>query len=233
MKRKLILILSVLLLITGALVVVFPHINNIIYSKKAEKNIEEFLNLQSASNSETQKNYHELYEELQNYNEQLFLQDSPRLTNKSAYENFSVDLSKYSIKNDLIGYISIPKMKLKLPLFLGADKINMAEGIAVMGQTSAPIGGENTNCCLAGHRGWNGTKKFRYIEKLQKDDKIYITNLWDKLTYKVIDIKIIEKYNADSVKIIEGKDIVTLLTCHPYGSVGEKRYMVVCQRVEK
>lgn len=101
-----------------------------------------------------------------------------------------------------------------------------------MGQTSMPIGGINTNSVIAGHRGYNGSPYFKYIENVQLGDYIYVTNPWGTLTYQAVEISIINPYDSDAVKIQEGKDMVTLLTCHPYASAGQYRYLVFCERVE-
>ena len=76
-------------------------------------------------------------------------------------------------------------------------------------------------------------KYFLYIELLQYGDEVYITNLWETLTYKVVDIKIINPNDVNAILIQKGRDLVTLLTCHPYGSDGLYRYLVFCERVKE
>ncbi|MCH5303632.1 MAG: class C sortase, partial [Ruminococcus sp.] len=127
--------------------------------------------------------------------------------------------------------LKVPKMNnLELPIFLGASRGNMSHGAAQLGETSLPIGGNNTNCVLAGHRGWNGARFFLDIEKMEIGDMVYIENFWDKLSYKVTDIKIIDPDEIDKVLIKKGKDMVTLITCHPYWA-STYRYAVFCTRV--
>ena len=125
--------------------------------------------------------------------------------------------------------LSIPKMDLELPIYLGATTEHLAGGAAQLSQTSMPIGSENTNCVLAGHRGWYGALFFRHIELLEIGDEIMITNLWETLTYTVSEIKVIEPNEIDEILIQPGRDLVTLLTCHPYGSGGRYRYVVYCE----
>ena len=119
-----------------------------------------------------------------------------------------------------------------MPLYLGATTQHLAAGAAHLSQTSLPIGGNNTNCVIAGHRGYNGATYFRYITDLQPGDKIFITNIWETLTYEVCEIKIIKPYEVNEIHIQEGRDLLTLLTCHPYGSGGKYRYLVFCQRTQ-
>ena len=101
-----------------------------------------------------------------------------------------------------------------------------------MSQTSLPIGGIDTNCVIAGHRGYSGASYFRYIEKLSVGDSVTITNLWESLHYRVSEIKIIDPYDVDEILIQEGRELITLLTCHPYASGGRQRYVVYCERVD-
>lgn len=171
----------------------------------------------------------ELYLRMYNYNQELFFTSQELLINEHGYETVPDSLSDLDI--DELGYISIPKMDVKLGLYLGATDKNMAAGATVLSQTSLPIGGENTNCVIAGHRGYRGIPYFREIEKLEAGDRVYITNVWETLTYEVESIDIISPTDSNKILIQEGKDMVTLLTCHPYRSHGKYRYLVYCVRV--
>ena len=122
-------------------------------------------------------------------------------------------------------------MELTMPVYLGASDAHLAAGAAVLGNTSAPIGGDNTNCVIAGHRGWRGADYFRHIDKLAVGDAVKLTNLWETLTYTVADIQIIQPHEVDKIKIQQDRDLLMLLTCHPYASGGRQRYVVYCERV--
>ena len=73
---------------------------------------------------------------------------------------------------------------------------------------------------------------FRYIDKLKVGDMVSITNLWETLTYRVCEIKIIDPHDVTEILIQPGRELLTLLTCHPYASGGRQRYVVYCERVE-
>ena len=176
--------------------------------------------------------YAQLYSNLQSYNELIYYNRQNALTSRVSYQLELFDLTQYGLPDETFGVLKIPKMELEMPLYLGASDENMANGAAVLTQTSVPIGGVNTNCVIAGHRGWNGYKYFQDIEALEIGDEVYITTLWDTLTYSVSEIKIVEPGDIDSIKIQQGRDLVTLLTCHPYASGGKYRYLVFCERVE-
>ena len=83
---------------------------------------------------------------------------------------------------------------------------------------------------IAAHRGYEGIPYFREIEKLKVGDRVIIKNPWEKLTYRVEEIKIIQPDDSNQIKIQKGKDMVTLLTCHPYRGHGRYRYVVYCMR---
>ena len=173
--------------------------------------------------------YGELWEAIQAYNRQIFAESQSGLTGPEDFQEPAVDLSAYGI--NAFGVISIPAMEVELPVYLGAGDEQLAKGAAVLGQTSVPVGGTNTNAVLAGHRGWKGAAYFRDIELLQVGDRVTLTNLWETLTYEVMEIQIIAPNDTDAVRIQPGRDLLTLLTCHPYASGGKYRYLVICERV--
>ena len=175
--------------------------------------------------------YPELWKDMTAYNASIHAQGQSGLTCAYDYQVPSFHLQNYGLPSEVFGVISIPKLELEMPLYLGATNANMAAGAAVLSQTSIPIGGENTNSVIAGHRGYNGASYFRCIPDLEIGDEVVITNLWENLTYQVIDEKIIAPDDVEEILIQDGKDLITLLTCHPYASGGRQRYLVICQRV--
>ncbi|MCH5297610.1 MAG: class C sortase [Ruminococcus sp.] len=177
-----------------------------------------------------EQKFDELYDEMQKYNNAIYKDGQKGLCDAWSYEQSSVNLSEYGIYDGVVGVLRVPKMNdLKMPIYLGASYYNMSRGATQLGETSMPIGGKNTNCVLAGHRGWSGARYFLDIEQMQLGDKVYIDNLWTTLTYEVSDIKIIYPDDIDSILIQENKDMVTLITCHPYWA-STYRYAVFCTR---
>ena len=175
--------------------------------------------------------HQDLREAMEAYNLQLS-QDQSGLDSVDSYEAPGLNLEDYGMEaDDAVGYVEIPAMDVTLPLYLGASRAHMNDGATVLGQTSMPIGGISTNCVIAAHRGWNGKAMFRDVELLQEGDLVYLTNLWETLTYQVTGISIIWPDEVEAVAIQPSQDMVTLLTCHPY-IVGTHRYLVFCQRVE-
>jgi len=174
--------------------------------------------------------HQDLKDAMTEYNLQL-AQDQSGLDSVDSYEEPGLNLEDYGLEaDDVVGYVEIPAMEVAIPLYLGASKSNMDNGAVVLGQTSMPIGGSSTNCVIAAHRGWNNMALFRDIEVLQEGDLVYLVNLWETLTYRVIKTSIIWPDEVEAVTIQPGQDMVTLLTCHPY-TANTYRYLVYCQRV--
>lgn len=173
-----------------------------------------------------------LRSELEAYNRQLYESGQSGLRDPFDYENSSFDLTRYGFSQNVIGVLWIPRMEEKLPVYLGANSENMAKGAGLMGQTSMPLGERNSNVAIAAHRGWKGIPMFRNIQSLQIGDKIQITTPWDTLIYRVCDLKIISPEDTEEVLIQEGRDLVTLLTCHPY-TQNYRRYLVVAERSDE
>ena len=171
------------------------------------------------------------YAALEAYNERIRSGEGDSINDPFATEGGGI--SELGVPDGLIGTIEIPRMSVILPLYLGSTTDNLSRGATVVAGTSMPIGGESTNCAIAAHRGgiWSGFQMFRDIELLQPGDTLTITTPWDELTYEVSEIRVVLPSEVDSVRVQEGRDMVTLLTCHPY-LVSSHRYLVYCDRVE-
>lgn len=224
--RKTALVLAALLAVAGICVMLWPVFTGHRLQSSATTAVQEFL----ADRDEPEQQYLELLADLQAYNQRIYAEKQRNLTNLEACEVPAADLTAYGIEDEIIGVLEMPTMELTMPVYLGASDSHLAAGAAVLGNTSAPIGGVNTNCVIAGHRGWHGADYFRHIDRLQAGDMVTITNLWETLTYAVVDMKIIQPDQVDKIKIQPGRDLLTLITCHPYASGGRQRLVVYCER---
>lgn len=98
-------------------------------------------------------------------------------------------------------------------------------------KSSLPIGGKTTHCVLTGHTGFIKAEIFTRLNEMQFGDEVYLNTLNEKLKYEVYNIKIVLPNEVDDLKICEGKDLLTLVTCTPYG-VNTHRLLVQCKRKE-
>ena len=226
--RRTSLLLAALLAVAGICVMLWPVFTGHRLQNSAETAVQEFL----AERDEPEQKYSELLAALQVYNQRIYVEKQSGLVDLEACEEPAASLLAYGIDDEIIGVLEIPAMELTMLVYLGASDVHLAAGAAVLGNTSAPIGGNNTNCVIAGHRGWRGADYFRHIDRLEVGETVRLTNLWGTLTYTVADIQIIQPYEANKIKIQPNRDLLTLLTCHPYASGGRQRYVVYCERTE-
>ena len=165
------------------------------------------------------------------YNSAIYDMGQADLTDETAYEAPSFTLGDYGLDSEIFGVISIPSLEIEMPIYLGASYRHMADGAAHMTQTSLPIGGSDTNCVIAGHRGWRGASYFLYLTDLKEGDEVFITNLWETLRYRVVEIQIINPKDISAILIQEGRELLTLLTCYRVSSCEKLRYLVICERI--
>ena len=250
--KTILLMLYVLLFLSGLAVFFYPTMNGIWVEYMLRRDAEEFLSfvytdayipkedtshviVTTPGTLELEETLPEQYPELwlamRDYNESLHRSSQESLSDESSYEKPSFILADYGLESEVFAVLEIPALDLSMPIYLGATKQHMADGAAHMSETSLPIGGINTNCVIAGHRGWNGAAYFLYIPSLQKGDIVTITNLWETLTYEVVDWKVITPYDVEAIHIQPNRDMITLLTCHPPATGGRERYLVYCERV--
>lgn len=232
MKQKLKLIFVSLMFILGLVLFLYPLVNkyeNKIEVNETKKTFEKTVEKLKEESKEEDSPLNKLYSDMKAYNEKIYKDNQSDLKDPWSYEQSSFDLTKYGVDNNIIGYIIVPHMEIELPIYLGANSDNMAKGAVHMSQTSLPIGGENTNCVIAAHRGYKGIPMFCDIEIMEIGDEVIIKNLWETLKYRVSNIKIINPSDSQEVLIQPGKDMVTLITCHPY-TKNYKRYVVYCER---
>lgn len=244
--RAFLIALMLLVFASGLTFLLYPYLWGAMVDREISLNAQGFLNrdkteptiskvivtIDSPTEPEKTRDYPELWTDMVRYNETIYAQGQTGLSCAYDYQKPSFRLTDYGLSDEVFGVISIPVMELEMPIFLGATEQHMADGAAHLSQTSLPIGGENTNCVIAGHRGYNGASYFRYIGKLKVGDLVSITNLWETLTYRVCEIKIIDPHDVTEILIQPGRELLTLLTCHPYASGGRQRYVVYCERVK-
>ena len=128
--------------------------NAYLFLSREEPTPTELVSIFTPIEPEETRPYADLWEDMTAYNANIFAHGQSGLTCAYDYQVPSFRLSDYGLTSEVFGVISIPKLNLEMPIFLGATDANMAAGAAVLSQTSVPIGGENTNSVIAGHRGY-------------------------------------------------------------------------------
>ncbi|NMM93296.1 class C sortase [Bifidobacterium oedipodis] len=130
----------------------------------------------------------------------------------------------------VMGSVRIPKVSIELPIYHGTSDIALARGAGHLYGTSLPVGGESTHSVITGHRGLVESLMFTRIDELRKGDFVYLEVMGETLAYEVDDIAVIEPDDDSKLRIVQGEDRLTLMTCTPYG-VNTHRLLVSGHRV--
>ena len=209
----------------GLSVLLYPSFSSYWNSKTQSEAIVDYEAMLAAYKPE---DYSALFEAADRYNASLAAMDNP-FREYSALEKDYWDILDVS-GTGMIGYLTVPKIGQELPLYHGTSDAVLAIAAGHMQGTSLPVGGTNTNCVIAGHRGYSGADYFKHLDLLKEGDSVQLVTLWNTLNYTVSEMKIIEPYEVEQILIQEGRELLTLLTCHPYASGGRYRYIVFCER---
>ena len=227
--RKLVRIIAIILFIVGLGFFAYPIVLREAFDIQVNKAIYQFDQLKTTNDDNLL--YAELRRAMFEYNEKLYLSGQSGLIDQLSYEKPDFLLSDYGIDSDILGYITIPAIDIKLPIYNGASKENMAKGAAYLAHTSLPVGGENTNCVIAAHTRYKSIYMFKRITELNVGDKIYITNFWETLVYQVVETKVIDPNDSQNIYIKANRSLITLSTCHPYPD-NYQRYLVYAELVK-
>lgn len=132
--------------------------------------------------------------------------------------------------NGVMASIEIPAIQVNLPVYHGTAEVVLQKGAGHVEMTSLPIGGVNTRCVLSGHRGLPSSWLFTRLDELEEGDLFYIHVFNQTLAYQVFEIKVIEPTAVEELRIVEGQDLVSLVTCTPYG-INSHRLVVTGKRI--
>lgn len=219
MKRWLVLLCIVLFFLAGIGAVLYPLVSNLLYEKNQSHVLAEYD--QAVAQQEAQV-LEEALEDAREYNRSLleseaFLTDpfDPALVLDPTLEPYA---SLLNLEGDgIMGYVNIPKISVNLPIYHGTTPQVLEKGVGHLQNTSLPVGGESTHAVLTGHTGLAGKRLFTDLSQLQAGDVFYLHILGQTLAYQVTEILIVEPDETEHLVVEQGEDLVTLLTCHPYG----------------
>lgn len=133
--------------------------------------------------------------------------------------------------NGMMGYVEIPKINCKLPVYHGTSESVLQVAVGHIEGSSLPVGGESTHCILSGHRGLPSARLFTDLDQMEEGDYFVLHTLNEMLTYEVDQIRIVLPDELDDLQIVEGQDLCTLVTCTPYG-INTHRLLVRGHRVD-
>ena len=231
MKQKFLILISVLVLAVGLMVMLYPAISSLINARSQSQVIDRY---EEEIENLSDERIESLREQAIQYNEKLsnssvvmtdpFDEETVKITSKDYEETLNVD------NTGLMAFIDIPEIGVRLPIYHGTGELVLARAVGHLQGTSVPIGGEGTHCVLSAHTGLAEAKLFTDLDELTIGDTFRIAVLDEVLTYKIFDIEIVEPADISSLKIEDGRDLCTLVTCTPYG-VNSHRLLVHGERI--
>ena len=218
-------IIMVLFFFMGLLVLLYPSISEFHNQKVQSKEIADY---EYILEEIEEKNYDNIFQEVDEYNEKLRnLVD--QFIDYRDLENYNEVLN---INNrGMMGYISIEKIKVELPIFHGTSEKTLSNAAGHLEGTSFPVGGKGTHSAISAHRGLASATLFTNLDKLEIGDTFTITVLDRLLTYEIDQILIVDPKDTSALEINDNEDYVTLITCTPYG-INSHRLLIRGKRIE-
>lgn len=226
-RSKCTLIIGIIFMTASLCFVLYPSVSNAVNSFFAASTINNYAaNLDSISAADRSQYLSAAAE----YNNNL-----SELVNGFSYDTASVIDGYDDILNfgdGLIGYIDIPKINVKLPIYHGdSDKV-LEKGVAHLPNTAFPIGGVGNHSVLSAHTGYPTQVFFDNLNELEIGDEIKVSVLDETLTYAVTAKNIVKPDNISLLSVDEEKDLLSLITCYPYG-INSHRLIVTAERVSE
>ena len=233
MKKKTYKILIVIIFLAGLSLLLYPFVANQWNNYRQKQLISEYDSIVSAEDAAGEIDYAAELEKARAYNEALLpsiLPDSFAIAEATEGEDKAY-MDCLNIAGDgIMGIVEIPKIDIKLPIYhtTGEDVLQVAAGH--LEGSSLPVGGASTHAVISAHRGLPSASLFTDLDKLEEGDHFLIHVLNETLCYEVDKISVVKPEETSGLAVEEGKDLVTLLTCTPYG-VNSHRLLVRGTRV--
>ena len=232
MKRFLVPVLIVLVFLAGACTVLYPLMSNLLYERDQSQVMTRY---DETVEQTEQATLDKALQKARDYNRSLleseaFLTDpfDPELVLDPQVEPYA---SLLNLEGDgMMGSVEIPRIDVYLPIYHGTTPQVLEEGVGHLQNTSLPVGGESTHAVLTGHTGLAGKRLFTDLSQLETGDVFYLHILGEVLAYQVEAIHIVEPQQTEYLVVQPGRDLVTLVTCYPYG-INTHRLLVQGSRI--
>lgn len=227
MKKHLLTWLPFVILAVGLALLLYPTLSDWWNTKHESQAVAGYIrHVANLSRTENEQ----MLEQARAYNKTLIGRGSDRFE-MSAAEEKEYDSLLDVTGTGIMGYVDIPKINIKLPIYHGVDESVLQVAIGHIPGSSLPVGGEGTHTVISGHRGLPSARLFTDIDKLSVGDSFYIQVLDETLTYEVDQIRTVLPDELQNLTIDPKEDYCTLVTCTPYG-VNTHRLLVRGHRVE-
>ena len=216
MRRKWLMTAAVAMMLLGLGVLLYPAVSSAINRWNGSYAIQQFqeqLDHMSNFELETQLEHARLY------NARLSSLSEKSPETESGYDQI------LDFGNGIMGYIHIPGIQVKLPIYHGVSNEVLEKGVGHLSSSAFPIPGSGNHTVLTGHTGLPSASLFTDLDKLQEGAQFYVTVGGESLIYQVDQIRVVLPEDTEALQPIPGKEYCTLVTCTPYG-VNSHRLLV-------
>ena len=225
MKKHLSTILLVVVLLAGLSLLLYPTVANFVNSRNQTRAIATY-----REKLETEVvSYEADWAAARDYNRRLMEKGAMTVLSDSEKQEYESLLNLGG--NGIMGYIEIPKINIRLPLYHGTSEGVLQIAIGHIENTSLPTGGMGTHCAVSGHRGLPSARLFTDLDQMAVGDRFMMHVLDETLTYEVDQILVVLPHETEALAIDPMQDYCTLVTCTPYG-INSHRMLVRGHRVE-
>ena len=236
--RRISTILLTLVLVIGMGLLIYPPFSEYWNSFHQSRAIISYA--EKVANLDKEK-YEQIWNAALEYNRSLTEKSNHWAMDDADKEIYDAQLNVDGTGN--MGFISIPRANINLPLYHGTNESVLQTSVGHIEGTSLPVGSVHSNeedfneveyashCVLSGHRGLPSARLFSDLDVMEVGDIFYLTILDQTLTYEVDEINIVEPGDSSKIEMVPGMDLVTLVTCTPYG-INTHRLLVRGVRVE-
>ncbi|MBQ6706154.1 MAG: class C sortase [Clostridia bacterium] len=212
MKNRVFYIVLVLVFLAGLSLLLYPTVSNAYNSWLQSRAVAEYT---AQTGKMDQQIYEREMEKAQTFNTELLNRENPFTLPEEMLARYNETLAVTD--GGIMAYIKIPAVDVTLPIAHGTSDEVLKDKIGHLEWSSLPVGGKNTHCVISGHRGLPSSELFTNIDHLEVGDKFYLYVLGQTLEYQVCHIAVVEPHDQRLLRVEEGQDLVTLVTCTPYG----------------
>lgn len=226
-------ILPLLVIIAGLCILLYPTVSNFLVERNATRVVARY---DATLEDMSQEDREQMLADAHAYNEALAASSGAGTPASEGGEPAQVGetLAYEDLLNlngdGMMGYLIIPKMNVELPIYHTVEERVLQSGAGHMESSSLPVGGESTHAALSGHRGLPSAKLFTDLDQMEVGDQFYIKVLGETLAYEVHEVETVLPTETESLAIQPGEDLVTLITCTPYG-INSHRLLVHAHRI--
>lgn len=232
MKKKAGNLVICIIFLAGLSLLLYPFVANQWNNYRQKQLISGYEQVVSEKEAAEGIDYDAERKKAEDYNEALLpcvLPDSFALAESSGVD--PVYMNTLNIAGDeMMGSVEIPKINIKIPIYHTTEEDVLNKGAGHLEGSSLPVGGANTHAVISAHRGLPSASLFTDLDQMKVGDHFLLHVLDETLCYEVDKISVVKPEDTTALAVEDGQDLVTLLTCTPYG-VNTERLLVRGHRV--